>query len=132
MAETIDLLDLGDEEFVSLVTFRRNGDAVATTVWVVRDGEGLLVTTHGGTGKVKRLRNDPRVELRASGRLGKVDPDAPVASGVAVVLRDPESTERLDKLLRAKYGMQYRAMMGVETVVTRGKPDRVAVRITPQ
>lgn len=30
---------LSEETYVSLTTFRRTGEAVATAVWIVRDGE---------------------------------------------------------------------------------------------
>ena len=73
---------LADEEFISLTTFRKSGVGVPTTVWVGRDGDALLVTTPRGSGKVKRLRRDPRVELSPSSRLGNVDDDAVVVPGV--------------------------------------------------
>ncbi|MBI5160960.1 MAG: PPOX class F420-dependent oxidoreductase [Micrococcales bacterium] len=130
MGPEIDLLDLGDESFVSLTTFRKNGDGVPTTVWVARDGDALIVTTNDGTGKVKRLRNDPRVQLRPSTRRGKVEPDAPVASGVAAILRDEESGERLHRIFTAKYGLQFTAIMGVESRLLRSRGDRVVLRIT--
>ena len=40
-----DLLDLGVEQYVSLTTFRRNGQPVPTPVWVAADGDGGLVIT---------------------------------------------------------------------------------------
>lgn len=129
MPRAIDLLDLGNEDFVSLSTFRRNGVAVPTTVWVARDGDALLVTTSADSGKVKRLRNDPRVELRPSTRGGKVAEDAPVASGLAEVLRDEESAERLRRIFTAKYGLQFRLLMGAGRLRRNG-PERVVVRIT--
>ena len=65
------LLFLADEHFVSLTTFRKTGERVPTPVGIARDGEALLVTTPDGTGKVKRIRNNPRLELQSSGRMGK-------------------------------------------------------------
>ena len=76
---TIDTL--ADEGFISLTTFRNTGVGVPTTVWVGRDGDALLVTTPRGSGKVKRLRRDPRVELSPNSRFGNVDDDAPTVSG---------------------------------------------------
>ena len=62
-------LDLAGEQFVSLTTFRRDGTPVPTPVWIAQDGDApLVVTTPAGTGKVKRLRHDPRVELRTCNR----------------------------------------------------------------
>jgi PPOX class probable F420-dependent enzyme len=43
-----------------LVTFRRDGSAVATPVWAAPGGGVLYVRSVRGSGKVRRLRNDPR------------------------------------------------------------------------
>lgn len=127
----VDLLTLADEEFVALTTFRRSGVPVATTVWIGRDGDALLVTTNDSTGKVKRIRNDPRVELRPSTRLGRVADDAPVAHGRAEILRDAASADRLAEIFRAKYGLQFRAITAVEHRLLKNRGDRVVLRITP-
>ncbi|RHA41000.1 PPOX class F420-dependent oxidoreductase [Cellulomonas rhizosphaerae] len=121
---------IGDESFVSLTTFRRTGVGVPTTVWLVRDGEDLLVTTPATSGKVKRLRNDSRVELRPSSRTGKVADDAPVLTGTAEVRDDAAILATVTRLMRAKYGLQYRVLMLVEKL-SRKQGNRVIVRITP-
>jgi PPOX class probable F420-dependent enzyme len=122
------LRDFADEPFVSLTTFRRSGEGVATTVWVVADpdGDGLAVMTIDGSGKVKRLRNDPRVTLRPSGRLGNVDDDAPTVEATA---RIGEFTERVEQAFKDKYGAEFHVVRGVERV-TGAKP-RVALHLTP-
>jgi PPOX class probable F420-dependent enzyme len=121
------LAEMADEQFVSLTTFRRSGAPVATPVWVARDGDALVVTTIADSGKVKRLRNDPRVELRPSTRRGTVSDDGPVATGVAAVVAPDE---RSTGALRRKYGLQYRLITGVERVLARGRRERVILRIT--
>ena len=65
------------------------------------DGDALVVTTPAGSGKVKRLRHDPRVELRPSTRFGKVADDAPVVRGTAQVLDDELLLSRPDAYLKA-------------------------------
>jgi uncharacterized protein len=114
---------------VSLTTFRRSGDPVATTVWVVasHDGREVVAMTPAGSGKVKRLRNDPTVQLRPSGRFGKVADDAPVSTGTARLA--PYDAE-LEAAFKAKYGLEYRLVMGAERRFSSGGNDRVAVRIT--
>ena len=120
------LSEMGDHQFVSLTTFRRSGAPVSTPVWIARDGDVLVVTTAGGAGKVKRLRHDPRVELRPCSRRGKVADDAPTVAAVAdVVAPDARSTSAL----RRKYGLTYRIISGVERVLGRGGGDRVILRI---
>ena len=76
---------LGDEQFVSLTTFRRSGEAVSTPVWIARDGDDLVVTTPAMSGKVKRLRNSGRVEMRPCDRMGKVKEGATVVAGTAAI-----------------------------------------------
>jgi len=124
---TSTLAEMADEQFVSLTTFRRSGAPVATVVWISRNGDTLVVTTVADSGKVKRLRNDPRVELRPSNRRGAVADDAPVATGVAAVV-PPD--ERATAALRRKYGLQYRIITSLERLLARGRRERVILRIT--
>lgn len=131
------LLSLADERFVSLTTFRKTGVPVSTPVWIGRDGDSLIVTTPEGTGKVKRLRNNARVELRPCTRTGSVADDAPVATGTAVVTVDAAGEKLLERVFSAKYGNEYRAVMFVESAIrwlkSRGKAarkTRALIRIT--
>lgn len=124
------LADLGDEKFVSLTTFRRTGVGVATPVWIGRDGDTLVVTTPTGSGKVKRLRNDSRVELRPCSRRGAVEDGAPTVTAVAEVVEGPDAMRRLDAVLKPKYGIEYRIVMTIEKIMRRGHTDRVMLRIT--
>ena len=123
-------VDLAAERFVSLTTFRRSGEAVATPVWVLGQAEELLAMTPSGTGKLKRLGHDPRVEVRPCDRRGRVAEGAPVAHGTAVVDEDPSVLSWVRSRLRAKYGLEYRLFMLVEAVVRRTRTTpRVVVRI---
>ena len=124
------LLDLGDESFVSLTTFRKTGVPVSTPVWIAREGDALVVTTPSGSGKVKRLRNSSRVELRACTRMGKVDPDAPVLEGVAEIVEGPTAEHHIAEVMRAKYGFEYRLTLLIERIVKRGAEERVMLRLT--
>ena len=124
------LLDLSDERFVSLTTFRKSGEGVSTPVWIARDGDDLYVTTPAGSGKVKRLRNEPRVELRPSSRLGKVADDAPVAYGVARIDESDTTEDALNEVFIKKYGLEFRIMMGIEKVGSKRSSGRVILRIT--
>lgn len=124
------LLDLGDESFVSLTTFKRSGEGVPTTVWIARDGDALYVTTPAGSGKVKRLRNKPRVELRPSSRLGKVADHAPVADGVARIDDSQTTEDALNEVFIKKYGLEFRIMMGIEKLGSKKGNGRVILRIT--
>ena len=123
---------IAQSPFVSLATYRRSGEAVPTPVWVARDGDHLVVTSERSTGKVKRLRNDPRVTLTACSRMGAVEPDAVTVVGHAVVAGSNAEHPTATAALLAKYGLQYRAILAVEGVMRRlqRRPgDRVIIRI---
>jgi uncharacterized protein len=121
---------LGDEQFLSLTTFRKSGERVSTAVWIGRDGDALIVTTPEASGKVKRLRNSPRFEVRPCNRMGRVkDGIEPVAS-VAEVLTDEGTQERLTGIIRRKYGLEYWVVMGIERLIKSGQENRVILRIT--
>ena len=128
------LLPLADARFLSLTTFRRSGEPVSTPVWVGRDGEKLVVLTPVGSGKVRRLRHDPRVEIRPCGRFGKVaDGVAPVA-GTAEVRERPADVARARETIRRAYPVESRLVLGIERLVERlrGRPrtERLALLIT--
>ncbi|GAA2757910.1 PPOX class F420-dependent oxidoreductase [Actinopolymorpha rutila] len=129
MADAPGLALLDDEPFVSLTTYRRSGEPVATTVWIVRDGDALYVTTGATTGKARRVRRDPRVALRPCSRLGRVGEDAPSVSAVAEIVTDPEVTEQVMSAFRSKHGVQFRLAMALERFRKKGG-GRILLRIT--
>ncbi|MFF2387404.1 PPOX class F420-dependent oxidoreductase [Agromyces sp. NPDC058104] len=101
-------LALAESKYVRLTTFRRTGAAVHTPVWVVRDGERLLVTTVADSGKVKRLAHTARVQLVASDVRGALDDGAVAFEAIARVDDGDAVREVLDMALTAKYGDRYR------------------------
>ena len=121
---------LGKEQFLSLTTFRKSGERVSTPMWVARDDEALIMFTPQASGKVKRLRNSPRVELRPCNRRGRVKDGVEPVTGVAEVLTDEVTLERATGMLRRKYGLGYRVIMSIERLVKFGPEKRVIVRIT--
>jgi PPOX class probable F420-dependent enzyme len=128
------LLSLADARFVSLTTFRRSGERVSTPVWVGRDGDALVVLTPAGSGKVKRLRRDPRVELTPCGRFGRVDDAAVPVAATAQVREAPADVERARATIRRHYPIESRIVLGIERLIERlrGRPrtDRLALLIT--
>jgi uncharacterized protein len=54
---------LSKEAYISLATFRRNGEAVQTPVWFAILGGNLYVVTDGTSAKVKRIRATKRVRV---------------------------------------------------------------------
>jgi uncharacterized protein len=121
---------LGDKRFVSLTTFRRSGEPVSTPVWVGRDGDALIVTTPESSGKVKRIRNSQRVEVRPCNRMGRVEEGTENVAGVARLLTDDKNRKRLTEVIRRKYKFEYRVVMGIERLTRSGRRTRVIIAIT--
>ncbi|KQQ10002.1 PPOX class F420-dependent oxidoreductase [Rathayibacter sp. Leaf296] len=124
------LADLAGASFVSLTTFRKTGVGVSTPVWIARDGDDLIVTTPRKSGKVKRLRNDPRVTLVPCDRRGRAQEGAPVVEGTARIVSDEDTVERLGRVFLGKYRLEYRVFMVIERLVSRGDRTRVMLRIS--
>jgi uncharacterized protein len=125
-----DLTSLGDEQFVSLTTWKKNGEAVSTPMWLARDGDALVMWTPADSWKVQRIRRDGRVELTPCSRTGKLKDGAATTPGTAVVDADPAETARVRALIKAKYGFGFRVITLLERIIARGSKDRVTVRIT--
>lgn len=122
--------NLGEQKFVSLTTFKRNGDAVASPMWIVAEGDQLWAWTPADAWKVKRIRRDPRVTLTACGRRGNVQRGAPVIDATAEVITDAGEVTRVESLIKRKYGLEFRIVTLIETIAARGRKPRFAVRIT--
>ena len=127
------LADLAQEEFVSLTSYRRSGTAVSVPVWIAPATDpagGLLVTTTERSGKVKRLRHDRRVQLRACDRRGAVAADAPVICAQADIVDAPDEVRRLREAIRAKYGARMKITAADRGISDPEEPARVILRIT--
>ena len=121
-----DLEVLGAAPYVLLTTFRRDGRAVPTPLWVARDGDALVVWTPAGSGKVKRLRN--RADVTVAPCTFGGEPTGPSVVGAATVL-DPEVSRAGKALIRRKYGvMGWLTMTGSR--IRRGSRGTVCIRIT--
>jgi len=98
--------ELGDARYIALRTYRRTGVPVVTAVWAARDAGALLVMTEGQSGKAKRIRNNPLVEVCASDMRGR--PKGPWIAAQARVSSEPDDVARAARALKARYGIQYR------------------------
>ena len=99
---------LGAEKFVSLTTYKKDGAAVATPMWIGRDGDHLFVWTPVDSWKAKRVRNDPRVALVPCSRGGKVREGATSVGGMAEVITDPATVQRLAGVIRTQVRLRVR------------------------
>jgi uncharacterized protein len=126
LAMHTDVARLAAGKYLLVTTFRKDGTPVPTPVWVVGDGDDLLVWTARDTGKVKRIRRDGAVEVAPCTGRGK--PTGPAARGQATLL-DATRSEQVRKQVIRKYGAVGRLVVWGSWV--RGGKDRsLGVAIT--
>ena len=116
----MDLETLARSKYLSLTTFRKDGTAVATPVWLVRDGDTLRVSTQASSAKVKRIRNNPHVLLAPCDVRGRLTGEQ--VPGTAS-LQDPAETARTTTLIRRRFGL-----LGW-LFTLRGADDRIGLTI---
>jgi hypothetical protein len=100
---------LGSAKYISLTTYRKDGTAVATPVWLVRSGDALIVITDSNSGKAKRVRTNPAVLVSPCDMRGRVKPGAVSATGLARIQDDEETAASVDAIIR-KYGLMGRIL----------------------
>jgi PPOX class probable F420-dependent enzyme len=127
MAATTAALDvLGASKYVLVTTFRRDGTPVATPVWAARDGDGLVVWTVRDSGKVKRIRRNPKVAVAPCTVRGK--PRGESVPARAEIL-DAEGTARVRNLIKKKYWLTGPLLVN-GSLRRRGEQGTVGIRIT--
>lgn len=92
-----------NQKFLNLETFRKSGEGMKTPVWFSQDGEVLYIRTIDGSGKVKRVHNNGRVNVapcKVDGTLlGEWIP------GLAWHVKDPTIDRKVARLVSRKYGL---------------------------
>ena len=119
------LASLAGHSYISLESFKRSGQGVAVPVWFAERDGILYVYSEAASGKVKRIRNNPRVRVAPCDARGRLKGDWMEATAR---LLDGEDALRADDLLNAKYGWQKR-LLGF---FARFRPHpRAYIAITP-
>lgn len=127
---------LGDEKYILLTTFRRNGTPVPTPVWSVPlDGGRCGFWTSSGSGKAKRLAHTSRVTVQPCDARGRPKPDSEAEEASAVLVEGSELDEIRAKV-NAKYGFMTRVTKVLNTLGGIVKRNRIpygdrGVIITP-
>jgi PPOX class probable F420-dependent enzyme len=121
-----------DEKYVLLTTFRKNGEGVATPVWIVALPDGTAgFTTEVDSGKVKRIRNNPSATLQPCSLRGKVTDDAAVVKATADVLLGADARP-VTKAVRRKYRVAI-LLLDVGTLfrklLRRAEAEECAIRL---
>ena len=119
--------------YLSVTSYKRDGRGVATPVWFVQRDGTLLVQTDAASGKVKRVRRDPRVQVAVCTASGRLRGEQVLA--MAEIL--PESgTAAAERLIADKYRFDLIIIGPLRFVQARLHPGRpraqsVILSITP-
>ena len=120
---------LDDGEYLLLTTTRRDGTPVPTPVWFHGTNGRYVVVTGATSGKVKRIRNNPRVEVAVCDSRGNVIPGAAILAATARVLEGTDADRAADRV-KKKYGLKWKAFtagQGAWRKIRKTEPDEQAV-----
>lgn len=122
--QSASLTALAHARYISLTTFRQTGAAVATPVWFVQMGSTLYVFSDATAGKVKRIRNNPRVRFAACTVRGAVT--GPIFDGWTHIVTDPRESSMIEAAIEKKYGLTRRLLRlanQLSRLVRRHRPE---------
>ena len=130
MTDAAAISSLAGHKQVRLTTFRRDGTPVPTPVWLVRDGDHLLVITSPSTGKVKRIRHTPRVLLAPCDMRGRVEDGVQDVAGTAEILTERADVAHVRSLIKKRYGFPYTVALLLQRLRGMSVDEGAGLRIT--
>ena len=117
------------QEFLSLETFRKSGVGVKLPIWFAQEGNILHMWTVGDSGKIKRIRNNPQVNIAPCKRMGQVTGEW--VAGRATVDESTNAVQHVERLLRKKIGFMFAIFMLVDGIRDRQRGShRVCVKVS--
>jgi hypothetical protein len=96
------LTQIKNSAHINIKTFRKNGTDSTTPVWFVEENDKFYICTPGSSFKVKRIRNNPKVQLAASDSRGNLKGNYIEGNARIMAL---DETDHIYKLFRKKYRM---------------------------
>lgn len=130
-------MTLGDEKYLLLTTYRRDGTPVATPVWSADLGDGKAgFWTSSGSGKAKRLAHTADVLVQPCNGRGKVNEGTEPVEATAVLVQGSEMDEIRERIT-AKYGFMTKVTKFLGSIAGIVKRNRIpygdrGVIITPK
>ena len=131
-------MSIADEQYVSLVTYTKDGTPKPLPVWIVDlgtndDGQRIAgFTTWKDSWKAKRIRNTPRVTLQPCDQRGNVTEGSEIVEGSATITQGAEFP-LVQGLIKDKYGIWVsviKAMNSMRALLKKGGQSDSAVLIT--
>ncbi len=123
------LEQFSNQEFLSLETFRKSGIGVKTPVWFAQEGDALYIWTVGDSGKIKRIRNNPQVNIAPCKRFGKVTGEW--MSAQASVDHSAAAVQHVEVLLSRKLGFEFAVFRLIDRLRDRWQGShRVCMKVS--
>ncbi|HEV3192962.1 MAG TPA: PPOX class F420-dependent oxidoreductase [Polyangiaceae bacterium] len=119
--------ELDDARYINLLSYKRDGGAVQTPVWVAPLDGKLVVYTKRDSYKVKRIRRNPAVRVARCDVRGKLL--SPWIDATCAIVEDRAHQERIMDALAHKYGWQVRALTFFAAIAGRVK-DRAYLEVS--
>jgi PPOX class probable F420-dependent enzyme len=117
------------EEFLSLETYRKNGETIKSPMWFAQDNDALYLWTMADTSKVKRIRNNPNVNIAPCKRMGEVTGEWMTAH--ATIDDSPIVVAQVEAMLLKKVGLFFRIFRFIDAIRDRQKNSyRICIKLT--
>ena len=117
------------EEFLSLETYRKNGETIKSPMWFAQDNDALYLWTMADTSKVKRIRNNPHVNIAPCKRMGEVTGEWMTAH--ATIDDSPILVAQVEAMLLKKIGLFFRIFRFIDAIRDRQKNShRICIKLT--
>jgi PPOX class probable F420-dependent enzyme len=117
------------EEFLSLETYRKNGQTIKSPMWFAQDNDALYLWTMADTSKVKRIRNNPNVNIAPCKRMGEVTGEWMTAH--ATIDDSPIVVAQVEAMLLKKIGLFFRIFRFIDAIRDRQhNSHRICIKLT--
>jgi len=126
---------LRNQNYIALTTFKKNGQGVTTPIWFVFDRDKIFFCTFEKFWKVRRIRNNPNVEIAPAKARMAAPKDYKIIGktikGVARLL-EGEEAKAANRLLRKKYGFFKYRVFNILRGISLFRSKLLFYEITPK
>lgn len=98
----MNLFDLCDEEYINLITYRKDESPVSTPVWLGQLGDSIVVTSSINAGKVKRIKANGRATIYTTNQSGSKKLSEEIEVNASIIEDEYEKQLGI-KAIRNKY-----------------------------
>lgn len=119
------LYQFSNQKYLNIETFRKNGIGVKTPVWFVQDGNKIFIQTIAESGKVKRIRNNEKVNIAPCKMDGTLIGEWQPAIGKEV--KETDISKKVNRMLNQKYGLM-KALFGLTATLKKTQNTIIEVK----